>query len=132
MPLPALLLSLVPSLIDKAVGILDRKFPTRAEQDLAKARLETELSLQLQAVWDEEQKQLTTRHQNDMLSDSWLSKNIRPMTLIYLMGLFTVAFFMEVPQKIIELLRDLLMTAFVFYFGSRTFEKITAAIKGGR
>jgi hypothetical protein len=72
---------------------------------------------------------LTTRHQSDMQSDSWLSKNIRPMALIYLMILFTLAFFMDVPDGVLVMLRDLLMTVFVFYFGARSLEKITAMVK---
>lgn len=74
---------------------------------------------------------ITARHQADMTSDSWLSKNIRPMTLVYLMGLFTVAFLIEVPETVLTMLRDLLMAVFVFYFGSRTLEKALHIWKGG-
>ena len=74
---------------------------------------------------------ITARHQADMTSDSWLSKNIRPMTLVYLMGLFTMAFLIEVPETVLTMLRDLLMAVFVFYFGSRTLEKALHIWKGG-
>ena len=65
-----------------------------------------------------------------MTSDSWLSKNVRPLTLVYLMILFTLAFFRDVPEPTLQLLQNLLMTVFVFYFGSRTLEKITKMVKG--
>lgn len=85
--------------------------------ELAKMANDTEL-------FKAEQGNLTTRHTNDMASDSWLSKNIRPLALIFLMLLFLLAFFMDVPETVLEMLRDLLMTTFVFYFGSRTIEKV--------
>jgi hypothetical protein len=53
----------------------------------------------------------------------------RPSALIYLMALFTLAFWQDVPEAVLEMLRDLLMTVFVFYFGSRTLEKITKMVK---
>lgn len=59
-----------------------------------------------------------------------LSKNVRPLALIYLMALFTMAFFTEVPESVLGMLRDLLMTVFIFYFGARSFEKITKMVKG--
>lgn len=85
--------------------------------ELAKMANETEL-------FKAEQGNLTERHANDMQSDSWLSKNVRPVALIYLMALFTLAFFMDVPESVLHMLRDLLMTVFVFYFGARTLEKV--------
>jgi hypothetical protein len=69
------------------------------------------------------EEELTKRHQADMSSDSWLSKNIRPLSLVYLMMLFTLAFVMAVPPTVLQMLNDLLMTVFIFYFGSRTIEK---------
>lgn len=77
-----------------------------------------------------EQTNLTERHKNDMTSDSWLSKNVRPVALIYLMALFTMAFFLDVPETVLEMLRDLLMTVFAFYFGLRTFEKAAGMYMG--
>jgi hypothetical protein len=78
------------------------------------------------------EEELTKRHQADMASDSWLSKNIRPMSLIYLMLLFTLAFVMSVPETVLNMLNDLLLTVFVFYFGSRTVEKVVSVAKGKR
>jgi cation transport ATPase len=129
MAFPISLAALVPDLIKGAVNLFDKKFQTEAEKEQAIRDYTETASARLQGAWDEEQKQLTERHKNDMASDSFLSKNIRPMALLYLMALFTMAFFLEVPQAVLEMLRDLLMTVFVFYFGSRTLEKITNQLR---
>jgi hypothetical protein len=76
-----------------------------------------------------EGKELTTRLQADMASDSWLSKNIRPMTLIaILLGYFVFAmmsaFDMDTNTKYVELLGQWGMLIMSFYFGGRTLEKI--------
>lgn len=89
------------------------------QQDGELARMANETKL-----YEVEMTGITERHGNDMTSDSWLSKNVRPVALIYLMALFTLAFFMDVPESVLHMLRDLLMTVFVFYFGARTLEKV--------
>jgi len=130
MALPAILASMIPGLVNKGVELFDRKYQTDAEKAAAVRQFESEMQAQVQEAWDEEQRQLTARHTNDMQSDSWLSKNIRPMALLYLMALFTLAFFYNVPESVLEMLRDLLMTVFVFYFGARTLEKGAKILKG--
>jgi hypothetical protein len=77
----------------------------------------------------QEQGELTKRQENDMKSDSWLSKNIRPMTLIAILaGYFTFAmmsaFDMETNKAYVELLGQWGMLIMSFYFGGRTLEKI--------
>jgi len=68
---------------------------------------------------------------NDMKSDSWLSKNTRPMTLIFLtlaMTIFIVldsTILLEIKDGWVSLLEALLITVYVAYFGSRGAEKIT-------
>lgn len=76
-----------------------------------------------------EQTNLTSRHDADMKSDSWLSKNIRPMTLIYLLlayNGFAVAsiFGYETRGAYVELLGQWGMLVMSFYFGGRTLEKV--------
>ena len=76
-----------------------------------------------------EQQELTKREQADMASDSWLSKNIRPMTLIaILLGYFTFAmmsaFGIDTNKSYVELLGQWGMLIMSFYFGGRTLEKI--------
>lgn len=129
------LASLIPTLVNKGLELFDKKFESDGEKAEKAREFEKYLQEQIQVAWNEEQRQLTERHKNDMQSDSWLSKNIRPIVLVYLMGLFTLAFFNDVPQQVLQMLQDLLMTSFMFYFGARTIEKVgkmmTAGEKGG-
>jgi cation transport ATPase len=123
MAIPALLAGLIPGLVNKGVELFDKKFVTDAEKQEAIRKYEADAAQALQQAWESEQANITLRHANDMQSDSWLSKNIRPMVLIYLMCLFTLAFFMAVRESVLNMLQDLLMTSFIFYFGARTLEK---------
>ena len=90
--------------------------------ELAKMANETEL-------FKAEQQNLTDRHAADMKSDSWLSKNIRPMTLIFILaGYFTFAmmsaFGKDTNESYVQLLGQWGMLIMSFYFGGRTLEKI--------
>jgi len=78
-----------------------------------------------------EMKETTKRWESDMKSDSWLSKNTRPMCLIFL-SVMTIAFIwvdshheisFTVEQEWIGLLKTLVTTVYVAYFGSRGVEK---------
>lgn len=76
-----------------------------------------------------EAQELTKRLEADMKSDSWLSKNIRPMTLIFILMIYTIFGFMsawdlEVNGPYVELLGQWGMLIMSFYFGGRTIEKI--------
>ena len=90
-----------------------------------------EMALKLLDLDIAEMESISSRWQYDMQSDSWLSKNTRPLTLIYLticMTLFIsfdsvgIAFEMDIAW--IELLKTLLVTVYVAYFGSRGAEKV--------
>ena len=76
--------------------------------------------------------QVTSRHQTDMKSDSNLSKNIRPLILIFLMSSFFVLSLLNGLEiiKIEKAFTDMLSSwgsvALMFYFGSRGFEKVTS------
>jgi len=129
--IPALA-ALIPSIVEKGMDLFDKKFETDSEKLQKKAEFEKYMQDQITSVWAKEQEALTERHKNDMQSDSWLSKNIRPLVLIYLMILFTLAFFNSVPETVLNMLRDLLMTSFAFYFGARTIEKVGKMITGGK
>jgi len=124
-----ILASLVPNVVNKVMDLVGSKFQTDDEKKQAEAKIQQAVQQQIQNAWEQEQEQLTERMKLDMASDSWLSKNVRPLTLIYLMMLFTLAFFRDVPEQTLQLLQSLLMTVFVFYFGSRTLEKITKIVK---
>ena len=78
-----------------------------------------------------EQEELTKRMQADMVSDSWLSKNIRPLTLVaiftgYFMFAMMSAFGYEANESYVTLLGQWGMLVMSFYFGGRTLEKIIA------
>jgi len=112
-------------LVDKLIP--DPEAKAKAQLDLARLAQEGELQ-QIQADINEQQ-ELTKRLQADMLSDSWLSKNIRPMTLIFiLLGYFTFAmmsaFDLDTNKAYVELLGQWGMLIMSFYFGGRTLEKI--------
>ena len=77
-----------------------------------------------------EQKEITKRWESDNLADSFLTKNIRPLTLAFLtlsLFLFIVldssGLQFKVDNAWIELLKSLLLTVFVAYFGGRSYEK---------
>ena len=112
--------------------LIDKFFPDPEQK--AKAQLEL---LQMQQNGElaqinadiAEQQEVTKRQQADMLSDSWLSKNIRPMTLIAILtGYFVFAFMsaygLDAHQAYVELLGQWGMLIMSFYFGGRTLEKI--------
>ena len=112
--------------------VLDKFFPdpeqkAKAQLELMQMQQNGELA-KMQADM-QEQGELTKRQENDMRSDSWLSKNIRPMTLIAILsGYFTFAmmsaFDIETNRAYVELLGQWGMLIMSFYFGGRTLEKI--------
>lgn len=78
-----------------------------------------------------EMQSVSERWQYDMKSDSWLSKNTRPLTLIYLTVCMTLYIVLDSLQMVfdmkeawIDLLQTLLVTVYVAYFGSRGAEKV--------
>jgi len=112
-------------LVDKLIP--DPEAKAKAQLDLAKLAQDGKLA-DIQADVQEAQ-ELTKRLQADMASDSWLSKNIRPMTLIAILaGYFTFAmlsaFNIETNKSYVELLGQWGMLIMSFYFGGRTLEKI--------
>ena len=77
-----------------------------------------------------EMQEISKRWDSDMSSDSWMSKNTRPMTLIFLTVSSTTLIVLDslnidfgVSNEWIELLKSLLITVYVSYFGSRGIEK---------
>ena len=112
-------------LIDKLLP--DPEAKARAQAELLKMQQEGRLA-ELQAD-NVEAQEISKRWTSDMGSDSWLSKNIRPMTLIaILIGYFVFAtasaFGIEVKQAYVELLGQWGMLIMSAYFGGRTLEKI--------
>lgn len=122
--------------IDDAIAaglkILDKFVPDPEAK--AKAQMELEVlgkDLKLAELEADkvEAQEVTKRQEADMASDSWLSKNIRPMTLIAILaGYFTFAmmsaFDVDTNKAYVELLGQWGMLIMSFYFGGRTLEKI--------
>jgi uncharacterized membrane protein (DUF106 family) len=112
--------------------VLDKFFPdpeqkAKAQLELMQMQQNGELA-KMQADM-QEQGELTKRQENDMRSDSWLSKNIRPMTLIAILAGYFIfammsAFDLDTNSKYVELLGQWGMLIMSFYFGGRTLEKI--------
>lgn len=120
------------ALLEVGGKILDKVIPdpeakAKAQAMLMELQQKGELA-QLQADMNE-QDNLTKRMEADMKSDSTLSKNIRPMTLIFILVTYTVfammsAWDIEVNNNYVELLGQWGMLIMSFYFGGRTLEKI--------
>ena len=95
-------------------------------------RLEAKLKVEelLEQADKDAQDQVTARWESDMKSDSFLSKNIRPMVLIFLVVCTVLMIFIdagtihfEVEEKWTDLLQLVLITVIGAYFGGRSFEK---------
>jgi hypothetical protein len=112
--------------------ILDRVLPdpeqkAQAHLELAKLAQEGKLA-ELQADMNE-QDNVSERWKADLGSDSWLSKNVRPMTLVALLVAYFIfatasAFEIIVKPEYVELLGQMIMLIVSAYFGGRTLEKI--------
>jgi hypothetical protein len=122
----------IPALLTIGTKLIDKFFPDAQAAEAAKLKL-----LEMQQNGDlaqlnadvTEQHELTERLKADMGSDSWLSKNIRPMTLVFILVTYTVfgmmsAWDIEVNSDYVELLGQWGMLIMSFYFGGRTLEKI--------
>ena len=123
------LLNIGGKLVDKLIP--DPKAQAEAKLSLAKMAQDGELAKLANEtkLYEAEQNNLSQRHTADMQSDSWLSKNIRPMTLIAILtGYFVFAlmsaFDSDTNAAYVELLGQWGMLIMSFYFGGRTLEKI--------
>jgi hypothetical protein len=121
-------------LIDKLIP--DPEAKARAQLELSKMAQDGELAKMANEtkLYEVEQNNLTERTKADMASDSWLSKNIRPMTLVFLLVAysgFAIAsiFDYETRGAYVELLGQWGMLVMSFYFGGRTMEKIADKVK---
>ena len=113
-------------LVESVGGVLDNVITTKDEKLEAKRKLK-ELILSHEA---EMERNITDRWQADMNSDSWLSKNVRPMILIFLVVSTVLKIFIDagtikftVEEKWTDLLQLVLITVIGAYFGGRSLEK---------
>ena len=112
----------------KSIGGVIDEFHTSKEEKLA-AELKVKELLSNYEI--EIEKQVTARWESDMRSDSWLSKNVRPLTLIFLVVSSVLMIFIDsgtinftVDDEWKSLLQLVLVTVIGAYFGGRSYEKI--------
>ena len=108
-------------------GIIDNLHTSKEEKLAAELKIK-EMVMSYEA---EMQKQVTERWKMDMQSDSWLSKNIRPLVLIFLVVSTVLLIFIdagiiqfEVKSSWVDLLQLVLITVIGAYFGGRSLEKV--------
>ena len=114
-------------LVGDAGNIIDNVVTTKEE----KMKLKNEMKKMLLDSENDLQKNVTDRWTADMKSDSWLSKNVRPMMLIFVMVCTMLLIFIDtgfidfqVPTKFVDLLQITVLTIVASYFGGRSFEKV--------
>ncbi len=112
---------------EKISGIIDKHTFSKEE----KARFEKEMTEVFIKAEADMQQNVTDRWKTDMASDSWLSKNVRPLVLIFLVVSTVLLVFIdagviqfEVKANWVDLLQLVLITVISAYFGGRSFEKI--------
>ena len=113
--------------VEKVGGVLDKFITTKEEKaqalnDINKVFLDFETQMQ---------KEVSARWDADMASDSWLSKNIRPLVMIFLVISTILLIFIDagiiqftVKDNWVDLLQLVLITVIGAYFGGRSVEKI--------
>jgi hypothetical protein len=114
-------------LIKNVGGVIDN-IHTSKEEKLAAEQKIKDMIMGYEA---EMQKQVTERWKMDMQSDSWLSKNIRPLVLVFLVVATVLLIFIDagainfkVENKWTDLLQLVLITVIGAYFGGRSLEKV--------
>ena len=111
----------------KGVGGVIDNLHTSGEEKLAAEQKVKELIANYETQME---KEITSRWQSDMNSDSWLSKNIRPLVLAFLVVSTVLMIFIDagainfnIEEKWTDLLQLVLITVIGAYFGGRSFEK---------
>ena len=117
---------------DKIGGLVDKFVRTKDE----KAAFEKEMTVIFQEHELSLEKEISARHKADMASDSWLSKNIRPMITIFSLAIYTLFAITDgnlgsfnIADRYVELMGQILSYALGFYFTSRGLEKISTIVK---
>jgi hypothetical protein len=120
------------SIAEKISGIIDKHTFSKVE----KAQFEKEMEqIFIKAELDLE-KEITSRHAADMASDSWLSKNIRPLLTIFSLFLYTLFAMIDgnigefnIANQYVDLLGQIVIMSLGFYFTSRGIEKTAKILK---
>ena len=117
----------------KDVGnIIDNLHTSKEEKAEAKQKLEQILAEAEQAA----QAHVSARWEADLKHGSWLSKNIRPLTLIFLTAIFTILSIFDgnvgeftIGEAYVPVYQTLLMTVYAAYFAGRSIEKVKKVTK---
>lgn len=116
--------------------------PKEAIAEITKSKIPTEDKIKLQTLIYEQQnkemEEISTRWKADAISDSWLSKNVRPLVLVWCIVVFSFAGILDsvdsIPFNIGTTWNDtfekVMMAVVLAYFGGRTTEKASSIIKG--
>jgi len=116
--------------------------PTDAIAEITKSDISQEDKIKLQQLIYEQQnkeiEEISSRWKADSMSDSWLSKNVRPLVLVWCICIFSLAGILDsvenIPFQINSLWNDtfekVMMAVVLAYFGGRTTEKATSLFKG--
>jgi len=127
-----------PTLGNVLRGVLS---PKEAIAEITKSDVSAEDKIKLQQIiYDQQNKEIesiTSRWQADSISDSWLSKNVRPLVLVWCICIFSLAGILDsvesIPFQINSLWNDtfekVMMAVVLAYFGGRTTEKATSIYK---
>lgn len=122
-----ILKNILGNLLGKADVIVDEVITSQEE----KMQLKNELQKMINEHEALVEQEITKRWEADMNSDSWLSKNIRPLTLAFLVVSSVLLIFIDagvisfvVDQEWKSLLQIVLMTTIGAYFGGRSYEKV--------
>ena len=114
-------------LVKSVGGVIDNLHTSKEE----KLEAEKQIKDMIMGYEAEMQKQVTERWKLDMNSDSWLSKNIRPLVLVFLVIATVLLIFIDagfinfkVQDKWTDLLQLVLITVIGAYFGGRSLEKV--------
>ena len=114
-------------LIKNVGGVIDNLHTSAEEKEEAERKIKD----MIMGYEAEMQKQVTERWKMDMSSDSWLSKNIRPLVLVFLVVATVLLIFIDagainfkVQDKWTDLLQLVLITVIGAYFGGRSIEKV--------
>jgi hypothetical protein len=131
------------SLVNPTLGnlISGVSSPAEAIAAIGKSDASSEDKIKLQQLIHEQQNKemqaITSRWEADSKSDSWLSKNVRPMVLIWCIVVFSIAGIFDSIETIPFAIHDnwndtfekVMMSVILAYFGGRSGEKITTIFK---
>jgi len=114
-------------LVKSVGGVLDNLTTSKEEKLEAERKIK-----ELMANYEiEMEKNISSRWEADLKSDSWLSKNVRPLVLIFLIVCTMLLIFIdagalnfEVKSSWVDLLQLVLITVIGAYFGGRSLEKV--------